>query len=730
MPSNLQRCVPRSRQGLLTRLAVLWLTGCATTEEPPEPPPPVPAAPDCNPIVGQDCLSGFPTSFYTVADKTATTGLRVDLPAAVMPATAAGALSPTEWNRRDGFSPNAPVLVLLPRLIDPTVVADETRPHESTSLQTATVLLDAATGKILPHLAELDVSVPAVAGRQALILRHWTPPQEGRRIVVALTDRLRDTAGKPFDRTPTFQRLVDGKKTGFERIDRDLGAWQQDIQRLEKAGIPRARLLAAWHYDTASTAWTHGVALQARDLLLAQIGDKGLGYTIDKIEVDPKYADQFPNLPKPADDKRIVVAPMHGDLAMRVKAKVTVPLFLTGAASDATLNWTGVGAAIAANGTTQREFVLLIPPSALKLAGKARLMLYGHGLLRGACDEGCVKPGDAEIFAHLANSFGVVAFGMDWWGLSKQDFGTAANVASDFNLLPRLSDKLVQAAVQPIALARTVRHQMLNDPLLAMTVTSPGGGLGLKVPPADAKADLVYYGNSLGGIMGTTHAALNPDLARMVMNVPAGIWSLMLNRSSNFNAFFSLLAGSVPDPWTQQVLFGLSQTHWDLADPINFADHVVTTPLPQMPANRKALWPIAWGDSQVPNLGSGMLQRVAGVPLLGAPVHAWFASALDAAQPFSGPGAFVQWDAKRGTHPAGNKLPWPDNHSHLATRWMPEFQQMVWRFLYGDGAVEQRYCLVGGRDGDGKLPCDLQEAVPGEESAIPALPVLPPPMIP
>ena len=684
---------------------------------------PTPAAPDCNPIVGVGCMSGIPTAFYERSDPTTATKIRLDLAASSMPLSGTGvALAPAEWNRRDGFSPNAPTVVLMDRPVDPKLLADETRPQDSLNADSATILLDAATGKRIAHLAEIDRNAPAGSTRQALILRPWTPPQENQRIVVALTDKLLGTDGKPFARTETFQRLIDGKKTGYPRIDDNFADWQKDLDLLDKAGIAKTHLLAAWHYDTASTAWTHGVALDARDQLIAAVGDKGLGYKITMIEVDPKYVDKFPNLPKPADDPKVVVAPMHGDLAMRVRATFTTPLFLTTQGPDATLNYDGNGPKVKQNGVMDRDFVMLVPPTVVAKGGMAPLLLYGHGLLRGGCVEGCVKPGDAEFFPHLVHGLGVVAVATDWWGLSQADFGTAVSVTNDFNLMPRITDKLVQAAVQPIALTRIVRSALLMDPLLAV-----GSKTDAK-PLADVNADLIYYGNSLGGIMGTTMTSMHPDLKRMVMNVPGCTWSLLLNRSSDFKAFLTIVQGNYPDLFDQQIIFALTQSLWDLSDPVNFADHSVTNPFPNTQPGRHALWTMSWGDAQVPNLSTGILNRVAGVPLLTPALQEWFTSLTTATLPFVGTGVFVQWDSKRGTYPPGNALPPDDNGAHLATRWMPEFQQMIWQFLLGNGTVDPRYCLQGGRDTDGKLPCDLTQPIPDKEVDMPS--IITPPVAP
>ncbi len=677
---------------------------------------PVPADPDCNPIVGNDCWSGWPSNFWLQTGAAP----RLNLPAGKLPVNSANTpVDPTEWNRRDGFSPNSPIVVLLPTPPTATGLPDETRPALVIKPDLPIVLLDAKTGAFIPFMAELDSNAD-VPARQALLIRLWTPVQENARVIVALTDTLLDGTGKPYAPTPTFQRLLAGKATGYARIDGQLSDWQDDLTTLDKAGITRAHLVAAWHYDTASTAWTHGPALGMRDDLVAAVGAKGLSYHIDMVETDTPTAALFPNLPAPEADNRVVLKPMHPDVALRVRGTFDAPLFLTSAGPEGTLNWQGDPPKITQNGTVQRPFILLVPPNVIAAQKPTRLMLYGHGFLRGACKEGCVEPGDAEFFPHFVHAAGVVAIGTDWWGLAYTELPLAVQAGNDFSTITRITDKLAVGAVMPVALTRMAMGQLVKDPWLQFTAQPQ--------PLYDTTKPLVYYGNSLGGIMGTTMTSMHPDVTRMVMNVAGGGWSTLLNRSSDFAPFLGIINGVYPDKFNQQLLFAMSQSLWDLSDPINFADHAVRDPFPNTQPGRKALWPMSMGDSQVANLTSQMLNRVAQVPVNLPVVEVWPLNLTTADVPVDG-STCLQWNSERGTHPPGNGSRTEDNLAHYATRWMPEFEQMIWRFLFDDGLVEQRYCLAGGRDEDGKLPCNLKEVVPTVYAESPPLPVIPPPPI-
>lgn len=685
---------------------------------------PVPADPDCNPIVGSDCWSGWPSDFWTKADGKAKTGRRLDLPLGKMPKNADGKpVDPKEMNRRDGFSPASPIVVLLPRPLDPKQFVGEVQALERPALDqdwpSQPVCLLDDSGNKLPVLAELDLQAPDPQ-RQALIVRPLYVPQLHKRparLTVVLTADLKAVDGKPFARTEAMQRLLDGKATGYPRIDQDLAAWQASAKLAQKCG--GSGVLAAWPYTLASEEWVTGVASQAQQAIAAEANKGQLGYEIDQVELPAELTASLPGLS--ALGKKVKVAPLHQDLALRVRGRFQAPWVLTDDTQDGTLNWVDGGPQVALSGKVWRPFVILVPKQALDQPGSARMLLYGHGFLRGACVEGCVKPTDAEFLPRLTRVLGTVTVGTDWYGLSEKELGVALSVTQDFSNGAKLTDKLVQAVSQPIALTTVVAQKVLKDPALQV------GGQAL----ADTAKPWLYYGNSLGGILGTTATALDKTIQRAVMNVPGGVWSTMMNRSSNFKAFLDILSVSYPDPFTQQVLFAQMQSLWDLSDPVHFHAHRILASAQPGVQPPHTLWTVAMGDSQVPNFASALLSLAALSRPMPPAAQLWPslqpAPAVDLP---AGPNWFVQWDPRRGTHPPGNALPWPDNGAHLSTRWMPEFQQMIWRFLIGDGKVEPRYCLLSGRDKDGKLPCDLGQAIPANATELPPLPQIPPPPVP
>src|SRR4051794_30421774 len=122
-------------------LWVLWLAACA----PPAPPEP---AVGCNPLVGDDCLTPFPSSFWEQpADGTAT-GVQVHLPENLLPANRDGVhFSSARLNREDGFSPATFFTVYFANGIDPTSLPAWDDQATSVTAASSVQVLDLSTGE-------------------------------------------------------------------------------------------------------------------------------------------------------------------------------------------------------------------------------------------------------------------------------------------------------------------------------------------------------------------------------------------------------------------------------------------------------------------------------------------------------------------------------------------------------------------------------------------------------
>jgi len=106
------------------------------------------AAEGCNPIIGDDCLSPFPSSFYERADATSATGYRVNLQPGALPKQASGMpLSPDRLNQKDGFSPATPFIVYFQNGVDRTLLAGWQDPSGSLSPTSTVQIIDYETAE-------------------------------------------------------------------------------------------------------------------------------------------------------------------------------------------------------------------------------------------------------------------------------------------------------------------------------------------------------------------------------------------------------------------------------------------------------------------------------------------------------------------------------------------------------------------------------------------------------
>jgi hypothetical protein len=192
----------------------------------------------------------------------------------------------------------------------------------------------------------------------------------------------------------------------------------------------------------------------------------------------------------------------------------------------------------------------------------------------------------------------------NWTGLSAPDENTVASAIQDLNLLPTITDKIQQAVVNAMVEVRFARGALGNDPHLQ------AHGVNV-IDPVHA----YYYGISLGGIMGDTFMAYDPDVLNGVLNVPGGCWSLLLQRSIDWQPLADIFQAAYPDGVSQAVLSSYLQSFFDYADPITTAPYVLNAPLRGVPTKHLLMQEGRY-DMQVSNLATEMTARTLGIPLM------------------------------------------------------------------------------------------------------------------
>ncbi len=534
----------------------------------------------------------IPTITSPHATRSTPTGLRVDFPISAMPRNAGGVpIDPTAFDRNDGFSPGTPVILHVNGIdLARSKIAPITDIGASLDAAAPIVIIDARSGKRVPYWAELDANDPNPA-EQALIIHAAADYQDGHRYIVALRN-LVDSSGRVIPANSVFQAYRDGTPAPTKAEQRRQPHMEAILDSLQSQGIERHSLYLAWDFTVASQQSLTGPMLHIRDDAFRQLGSA---------------APAFSGVQRHRLHHR--TGPAHRPTC---RGTFSVPSYLNQPGgppgSRFNLGPDGLPAQIPGNVQTA-DFECNIPrsvvadgssPTATVYPGHP--MLYGHGLL-GSADE--VNDPVIESMADVGN---FVVCGTDWLGLASQDIATDANILTDLSQFPILPDRGQQGMLDFLFLGR-----LMTSP--AGFVTNPAFEAGSSHPAIDTSGELSYYGNSQGGIEGGALTAVSQEFTRAVLGVPGMDYSLLLNRSVDFDPFAAVLNGSYPDKLVQQIDLGLIQMLWDRSEADGYAQYMTDTPLPDTPAHQ-VLLEEAFGDHQVANIATETEART-----IGAEVH-------------------------------------------------------------------------------------------------------------
>ncbi len=602
---------------------------------------PVDVPAGCNPVVGDDCLTPFPSSFFETADPTTRTGLRVALPAAAMPVQSNGLpIKPDRLNTKDGFSPSTPFLVYLKDGIDTSSLPTWTDPAVTLTPASPVQVVEYATGTRVLAFAELDAN--ARGDRQALLVRPLERLKPATRYLVALVG-LKDALGAPL--APARFKALRDKTALSPSLEAQKGRYDEIFDGLEKARVPRASLSLAWDVTTASDETSTGHLVAMRDKALAMLASGALRYTITTVTETT------------ADPDRL----------RTVEATIQVPSYLADDSGTSMMVF-GKGGQPAMRAVVDVPIIIEVPRCAVSATHPLPVVVFGHGLFGTAKDTMATK----ELVA-IANSYCAVFIGTDWIGLAAPDRDTVPGLlGSDLNNFYVISDRLQQAQLNAQVMTRMFLTTIKDDASVAV------GGHAV----TDGK-EAYYFGVSNGGIQGAAFMALQPDIVRGVLNVPGGPWTVLINRSVDFAKLQVFLNGLLQDPIDQQVAIALTQSEWDYTDPSTFAPHLLSSPLPGSPAKR-ILVQESIGDAQVANVATRILART---------MHL---SGLDLSTPVTGiatadaplDSAYTQWNSHATPlPPLTNTALGSDNGAHDAVWRSAVALSQITTFLRPDGAV-------------------------------------------
>lgn len=539
----------------------------------------------CNPVAFEhDCTMPFPSNVFLEDDANMPSGKRVDISPGGQPVTKSGVpFNPFELHPADGFSPLMPILSHFPEGVDLENVNFHPNGGDATLAPTSTTLLiNAETGALVAHWAELDEDAASPAD-QAFIVRPFARLKEKTRYIVAFQG-LKDAQKQPIVAPNGFRHLRD--KIADPALEEIAGRYEQDIfPVLKSAGVKREDVQLAWDFTTKSMAHTTGDMLEMRADLIERLEKDPIEVTLGEVNQNPS-----------------------DNVALEINGTMKVPLYMESAESHAMINRDDQGK-VAFNGMTDVPFLIQVPPSAMPDSDDftpARIVQYGHGFF-GTRDELTYS-----FPRRFGQEQGVILAAVNWWGMDESDFVGAAKGLNDPGTTFRYTDRIHQGILNQIALSYALKDALTKVEVLQRA------GKSLYDP-----AHLYYYGISQGQIFGTAFIAQSPHIERAVMSVGAASFSFMMSRSNNFAPFLALLKNKLTRLNLQKFI-AMSQSPYDRVDPVTYTDHLLTGDYPNTPAKRSILMQIGLGDTQVTNVASYMQARTMGLKLLTpSPASPW-----------------------------------------------------------------------------------------------------------
>jgi hypothetical protein len=270
--------------------------------------------------------------------------------------------------------------------------------------------------------------------------------------------------------------------------------------------------------------------------------------------------------------------------------------------------------------------------------------------------------------------------------MASEDIGNAITVLQDFSRMPTIADRLQQGFLNALLLGRLMAHP---DGLEASPLLQSGG------EPIVQTGQIFYDGNSQGGIAGGALTALAPDFTRAVLGVPGMNYSTLLPRSSDFDAYSSVMYPAYKDELERPLVLGLAQILWDRGEADGYAQHMTDDPLPGTPKHT-VLLDVAFGDHQVTNYQADVEARTIGARIR-APILApgrsaqkqpsWGIPAI-AGFPYGG-SAIVYWDGPGmvATPPLANEPNRALHDPHEDVRRTPAARAQKSAFLASGGTL-------------------------------------------
>ncbi|MCC6217381.1 MAG: hypothetical protein IT376_21160 [Polyangiaceae bacterium] len=626
---------------------------------------------DCDSLTPTQCGFPFPSNVYLVDDTTglATSGKQVMFGAATLPKNLGlYPVDPTILSYKDGFSTGSGPQTHMPGATFEGV-ARPTSIERSLEDTSPSILIEADTGRRVPHWVDIDQSTPNDGledrdDERAIQIRPAERLKDATRYIVAFRN-IQHRDGHVIEPVQAFRELRDELKTEDYGVKRRRALYADIFGKLETAGYPRADLQVAWDFTTATKENTTRRMVALRDRALEAVGAAGPSFVVTEVEESP-----------------------GNGILRRIHVKMTVPMFLNfyakgykesewetqGGYNRLMLDEQGLPEQ---NGTMEQD-VLIIVPEGVTSGTKHGLLQNGHGLF------GSRFEGQGGYLARMAADYGWIAFSTNLFGFAEDDVGLAITALGARPLLfNSFFDRQQQGQVNQLLAMRMMMGRIATD-----GIKDPNDPSAYLLDPSWIDPSVrAYRGDSQGGIMGTTYCAVSTDVTRCLVGEPGMPYSLLLNRSKDWPAYDVVLRASYNTGLNNQFMVALIQQGWDASEPVGYAPYMTTDLLPNTPPHYLLIHP-AIGDHQVVTWAAHIIARSVGAVNLASPageVHRTVPFLEQATAPVTNRSAMVEWEFGLAPEPLENLPPKDGCDPHDRVRVLdPAYEQQDHFFRTGE----------------------------------------------
>lgn len=579
---------------LLTAIVACAAVGASVRIIPPD-------DPAYNPLSwAGDGFLPFPSNVYTVDDPSSPTGLRLHLPRTgrlneILP------LLPfqTDWvldriPLKDGFSPNFPIVVSVSAVLDDSHLPS---PEQSVEPDSPIALFNTADGRPVAFRSFLDV-VRRPGGRSVSVVKIYPlgALEKGARHVVLVRKNLGHLGDAPL--TPS---------RGF-------------VDMTNPQSLPGDQDARTWERHAPLRAFLNEHAEKTSNLLLA------FDFT---VESDESYTRPLRDLARLLEE-HASISPFEAHVEETGRYRT---LWDRAEAVEVVGYFDGVsvvdekGAFVERPTPRRIEFKLLVPR---RTTGPVPLVIFGHGL-------GVNKDTMFQVAGRLIEK-GYAVVGVN-------------APHHDFILSPI---KVIFGARKNMALFSGMLYQYLAHQLMLLDVLrdAQNGLAALDVLPYEGEKDhgdgipdldssnMVYIGQSMGGIVGASVLALDPGLKGGVLNVAGGTFGDMFEDTFLVEEFgLPVFDVSGLSRLEAYVAAGFTGYLTDGIDPVGVAPYISRNKFLTQ-TSKTVMVQAGLNDGLVPNGASDRLARALAIPAIRPIPHRQIPMIDLVDRPYDGPGLY------------------------------------------------------------------------------------------